>query len=481
MIYDIAIIGCGIIGASVAFELSKYDLHIAVLEAENDVSCGTTKANSAIMHAGFDAEPGTLMAKLNVGGSLLAEKLCKDLSVLYNKTGSFVLGFCEKDKLTLQSLYERGIKNGVSGLELLDRDTTFNLEPKLSENVVGALYAQTAAIIDPWDFCIAQIETAIKNGVQLFLNSKVDKIEVKNEFYELYLPEFTNSSFKAKYIINCAGLYADSIHNLVSPENEFSITPNKGEYFLLDKSQGDLVSHVIFQPPSDTGKGVLVAPTVHGNLIAGPSSVDVLDKTSVKTTTVGLDFVRDTVKKSVPCIDFRENIRNFTGLRAYSSENDFIIRNSNFSKNFINVAGIKSPGLTSAPAIAVYLRDMLANSGLSLKEKANFIFSRQKIKFNHLTDAGKNDFLKKDPSYGNIVCRCETVTEAEIRDALRSNVPPVSLDGVKRRTCAGMGRCQGGFCGPKVLDIISDELNISPQNVLQEGKGSYILTGMTKE
>ena len=487
MIYDVAVIGCGIIGASVAFELSKYELSVAVFESENDVACGTTKANSAIIHAGFDAENGSLMAKLNVQGSLLTEKLCSDLSVLYKKIGSLVLGFDEKDNFKLQTLFERGMKNNVPGLELWDKNTVFKKESNLNENIVAALYAKTAAIINPWEFCIAQIETAIKNGVKLFLNSKIEKIEIENNIYNLhanYLSNCTcnsdNNPFKAKYVINCAGLYADKIHNLVSPENEFLIYPNKGEYFLLDKSQGNLVNHIIFQPPSDFGKGVLISPTVHGNLIVGPSSVDILDKTSLKTTVEGLEFVKETARRSVPCVNFSENIRNFTGLRAYSTESDFIIRPSHFAKNFINVAGIKSPGLSSAPAIAVYLREMLENLGLMLKEKAEAVSTREKIVFKELSKTEKNDCLKKESSYGRIVCRCETVTEGEIKNALRSNIPPVSLDGVKRRTCAGMGRCQGGFCSPKVLNLISEELKMPPQDVLQEGSGSYILTGMTK-
>ena len=476
MTYDIAVIGCGIAGASIAFELSKYDLKVAVFEKENDVSCGTTKANSAIMHAGFDNEPGTLMAKLNVEGSKLAEKLCADLSVLYKKIGSLILSFDEDIKLN--NLYERGLKNGVPGLEIWNRDRIFKNELNLNTAVTGALYAPTAAIVDPWDLCISQIETAVKNGVKLFLNCKIDKIEKSEKLYNL---QTNGVSYNAEYIINCSGLYADEIHNLVSPEKEFSIFPNKGEYFLLDKSQSSLVNHIIFQMPSDKGKGVLVSPTVHGNLIAGPDSVYCDSKDNLAVTSSGLSFVSETAKKSVPNINFSENIRNFTGLRAYSSEDDFIIRKSLFADNFINVAGIKSPGLTSAIAIAHYVRDMLGDMGVKLKGKPDFISKREKIVFKDLSPEMKNEYISKDPSYGRIICRCETISEAEIKNTLHSDIPPVSLDGVKRRTCAGMGRCQGGFCSPKILPLISQELNISPQDVMQENKGSHILTGYTKQ
>ncbi len=477
MIYDVAVIGCGIIGSSIAFELSAYNVSVVVLEKENDVACGTTKANSAIVHAGFDGLPGTLIAKLNVSGSKMMEKLCSELSVHYRKTGSLVLAFDDPQKKMLQELYDRGIQNGVEGLKIINPAEIRILEPNVSSEAVAALHAPSGAIISPWQLCLAQIETAVLNGAVLLRESRVEKIERVDGVYHLHAG---GKTVQARYIVNAAGLYADEISSMVSPESEFKIFPNKGEYFLLDKSQGNLVGNVIFQAPSEKGKGVLVAPTVHGNLIVGPDSVPVADNELRSTSKSGLDFVRETALLSVPGINLRETIRTFTGLRAYSNENDFIIRNSAYASNFINVAGIKSPGLSAAPAIGVYVLSLLSDAGLELGEKRERIIPAGKAEFKELSPEAKNEIIKNDPSYGHIICRCETVTEGEIKNVLGSAVPPVSLDGVKRRTCAGMGRCQGGFCGPKVLAAISEELKMKPEDVVLENSGSYILTGPTK-
>ncbi len=475
--YDVIIIGCGVVGASIAFELSKYDIKIAVLEKENDVAAGTTKANSAIAHAGYDAEPGTLMARFNLAGSEMMEALCSDLSIHYKKCGSLVVAFNEEELKFLRLLFERGKVNNVKDLCILSQKELREIEPSISETALGALHAPTGAVISPWELCIAQIETAVKNGCDLFLKMPAEAIE---KIEGGFVVRSGDKEYKTRFIVNAAGLYADKVHEFVSSSGEFKIFPNKGEYFVLDKSQGTLVNHVIFQVPSIKGKGVLVAPTVHGNLLAGPDSAAVLDKEMRSTTPEGLGYVRERALFSVPSINFREVIRTFTGLRAYSTEEDFIIRESKDVPGFINVAGIKSPGLTAAPAIGVYVAQLLLSLKPDAVKKESFVSQREKLEFKFLSAEKKNELIKQNPAYGRIVCRCETVTEGDILNALNSNPSPVSVDGVKRRTTAGFGRCQGGFCSPKVIRLIADYHGLSPEEVMLEGEGSFILSGRTK-
>ncbi|MGO2638218.1 MAG: NAD(P)/FAD-dependent oxidoreductase [Enterococcus viikkiensis] len=478
--YDITIIGCGIVGAATAYELSKYQLNTLVLEAENDVSLGQTKANSAIIHAGFDPEPGSLMAKLNVEGVERTKELCRKLSVHYDPIGSLVVAFSEEELLLLKDLYQRGIENGVPDMELLDQKELLTKEPNLSEHALGALYAPSAGIVNPWELCLALTETAIKNGVQLALNNRVTAIEKIPEGYQIT----TNQSvYQTKAIFNAAGVHSDDIHNLIAEPN-FEITPKRGEYYLLDRSEGTVVHHVIFQCPSSVGKGVLISPTVHGNLIVGPNSETVL-KTDLDSgsdtgnTADGLKQVGELARKSVPELNLRQSIRNFSGVRANSTIDDFIIQEA--LPGFIDLAGIKSPGLSSAPAIAVYGIELLEDSlqqKFSLKD--DFIATRERIVFRELDIDEKNQLIKQDPTYGHVICRCETITEGEIRDAAHSPIKPTSLDGIKRRCHAGMGRCQGGFCGPRVLEILADELDLSPLEILQDRADSRILVEATK-
>ncbi|MDT2673671.1 NAD(P)/FAD-dependent oxidoreductase [Enterococcus dongliensis] len=478
--YDVIIIGCGIVGAATAYELSKYQLNTLVLEAENDVSLGATRANSAILHAGYDPEPNTLMARLNVEGAKRAKELCQKLSVHYNQIGSLVVAFSDEELALIQTLYDRGVKNGVEGLELLDQAALHKKEPNLSHKSLGALYAPTAAIVNPWEFCLALAETAVKNDVTIALNNRVTAIRKNENGYEVATNQAT---YQTKYIFNAAGVHSDDIHNLIA-EPTFEITPNRGEYYLLDKSEGDVVHHVIFQCPSSSGKGVLISPTVHGNLVVGPNSESIQrsDLDSGKdtgNTITGLKTVVDLAKKSVPDLNLRQSIRNFSGVRANSSAGDFVLQEA--APGFIDLAGIKSPGLTSAPAIAVYAIELLEKSaGRTFEQKEVHIDSREKIVFQELNFKEKNELISKNNSYGRVICRCETVTEGEIQTAAQSPIPPVSVDGVKRRCNAGMGRCQGGFCGPRVVDILADELNVSPLTILQDREGSNILVEATK-
>lgn len=474
--YDVTIIGCGVIGASLAYTLSRYQLRVLVLEKENDVAMGTTKANSAVVHAGYDPAHGTLMAKLNVRGSAMMEELCHKLSVKYKRTGSFVLAFDEAQRAHLEKMLENGNKNGVPGLQLLSGEEAREMEPGLSENVCAALYAPSAAIIDPWGLCIAEAETAVRNGVELKLRSVVTGMEDQGNSVLLHT---STGDYETRFVVNCAGGWGHEI-SAMTGECEWQAHPSRGEYYLLDKSSGSLVSRVIFQCPTAAGKGVLVAPTVHGNLIVGPNAHDVQGPLNRETTLSGMDEVAEVSHKSVPGIDFRQSIRNFAGVRANTSEADFIIRPAKNMPNLLHLAGIKSPGLSAAPAIAEYAAELLQGMGLVLEEKQDWDGTREQIRFKELSDAEKAELVKKDPRYGRVICRCETITEGEIVAAIHSPIPPCSVDGIKRRAGAGMGRCQGGFCGPRVVDILSRELGISPLDIRQDGDGTYILTGTTK-
>lgn len=475
--YDVTIIGCGVIGASLAYTLSQYQLRVLVLERENDVAMGTTKANSAVVHAGYDPAYGTLMATLNVRGSAMMEQLCQSLSVKYKRIGSFVVAFSKEERAHLERLYENGKRNGVPGLQLLDGAAAREMEPNLSENVCAALYAPSAAIIDPWGLCIAEAEVAVRNGVELRLRSTVTHLEDRGDSILLHT---TSGDYESRFVVNCAGGWGHEISAMASGAAEWEAHPSRGEYYLLDKSSGDMVSRVIFQCPTAAGKGVLVAPTVHGNLIVGPSAQEVEGPLSRENTRSGMDSVVEASRKSVPGVDFRQSIRNFAGVRANTSEADFIIRPAKGMPHLLHLAGIKSPGLSAAPAIGEYAAELLEKSGLSLEKKADWNGKREQIRFKELSDAEKAAVIAKDARYGRVICRCETITEGEIVAAIHSPIPPCSIDGIKRRAGSGMGRCQGGFCGPRVLDILARELGRNPLDIRQDGEGTYILTGVTK-
>ena len=474
--YDVVIIGCGVVGASAAYELARYKLRVAVLEAAADIAAGTTKANSAIIHAGYDPEPGTLMARLNVEGNRLTGEICEKLQVPFKRVGSLVVAFSPEQLPTLRTLYDRGSKNGVPGLRLLSGEEARAMEPGLSEEVCGALLAPSAGIIDPWGFAIAMAETAVRGGVELRRDCPVTGIEDTGAGFVLHTP---TGDVTARFVLNAAGVDADRVHEMLEP-NDWQTLPSRGEYYLLDKSEHDRVSRVIFQCPGPEGKGVLVAPTIHGNLICGPNAEAVEDRLDLGNTAAGMAEVRAKASRSVPGVEWRQNIRNFAGLRANTTRSDFIIEESKAHPGFIDLAGIKSPGLSSAPAIAKLAAEMLAADGLALEPDPDFVDKREHIVFKNLSAEEKNELIRKDPRYGRVVCRCETITEGEIVAALHSPIPPRSINGVKRRCNAGMGRCQGGFCGPRVQEIIARELGIDQAEVLLEQAGSTILTGRTK-
>ena len=473
--YDIAIIGAGVSGTAIARELSRYQTKICVLEREEDVCCGTSKANSAIIHAGYDAEPGSLKAKLNLRGNQMMDQLAKDLDFPFRRNGSLVLCLDEKDLPNLQKLYERGITNGVKGLQILNKEEVRAMETNISDQVIVALYAPTGGIVCPFHMTIAFAENACANGTNFHFNTEVKNITRRQNIWEI---ETTKGIFEAGCIINATGVYADKFHNMVS-EKKIHITPRKGEYCLLDRTAGTHVGHTVFTLPGKLGKGVLVTPTVHGNLLIGPTAADIKDKEGVNTTREGLDEVLQKSAASVKNIPARQVITSFAGLRAHEDGDDFIIGET--EKDFIDCAGIESPGLSSAPAIGEMVAELLKEK-YNLKEKEDFISTRKGI-----TDSSKlfleerNALIHREPAYGNIICRCEMVTEGEIIDAIRRPLGAKSLDGVKRRTRAGMGRCQSGFCSPRVMEILARELDIPVEEITKSGGNSRIIEGVNKD
>ncbi len=474
--YDIAIIGAGIIGTMTARMLARYDLKICILEKGNDVATGSTKANSAIVHAGFDAEVGSLKAKFNVSGSKMMKQVTDELGVKYKNNGSLVVGFNEDDLAVLKELLERGRNNGVEGLEILDSVALHKKEPNLSENIKYALFAPTGAIVCPYELAIAACGNAMDNGAELKCNFEVKEITENDGIYEI---KSATDSISAKVVINAAGVYADKIAEMVG-DNSFNIHPRRGEYILLDKECGSLVSHTIFRTPSKMGKGILITPTVDGNLLLGPTSFDMEDKEDNKTTADGISMIISQALENVQNIPLNKTITSFCGLRAVGDSGDFIINSP--KKGFINAAGIESPGLSASPAIAEYVIEMLKGQDVELAENKSYNPIRKPSHyFREASIEEKKEIIKKNASFGRIICRCETVSEGEILEAIHQNPPARDLDGVKRRTRAQMGRCQGGFCVPYITEILSRELGIPYEEVTKNGGNSSFNIGKTKE
>lgn len=475
--YDVVVIGAGVIGCAVARELSRYSLNIAVVERCNDVCEGTSKANSGIVHAGYDAKPGSLKAKLNVRGNELMEKLSKDLDFPFERNGSLILCFDEDKKGELETLLERGVQNGVKDLEILDREKCLLLEPNLSDQVVAALHAPTGGIVCPFNLTIALAENAAMNGVRFLMETNVERIIKEEEGYKLLTDK---EEIETKVVINAAGVYADVFHNMVS-ENKISITARKGEYCLMDKNVGNYVGHTLFQLPGAYGKGILVTKTVHGNLLVGPTATDILDKEGVETTSEGLDTVLNIAALSVKQLPSRQVITSFAGLRAHEAGGDFVIGEVADAEGFFDVAGIESPGLTSAPAIGEYVADMIVQK-LAPQKKADFVPVRKGVvSMALLSTENQKKLIEANPAYANVICRCELVTEGEILDAIHRPLGAKTLDALKRRTRAGMGRCQAGFCSPKAMEILARELHVDISDITKNGKGSHFLTGFNKE
>ena len=475
--YDVIIIGAGVSGAAVARELSRYKVNACVIEKEEDVCCGTSKANSAIVHAGYDATTGSLMAKLNVRGNQMMEQLSKDLDFPFKKNGSLVVCLSEEDMPKLQALYDRGVANGVQDLRILNREELRAMEPNISDDAYAALYAPTAGIVCPFNLNIAMAENACVNGVEFKFDTEVTGLHPIEGGWAI---ETNQGSFETKYVVNAAGVYADRLHNMVSAK-KIHITPRRGDYCLLDKTAGDLVSKTIFALPGKFGKGILVAPTVHGNLILGPTAIDIEDKEGTNTTREGLDQVITKCGMNVKNIPMRSVITSFAGLRAHEDGHEFLIGELEDAKGFIDCAGIESPGLTSSPAIGEMVAEILREK-LNLEKNANFVATRKGVLDpDSLSKEERIELIRKNPAYGNIICRCEMITEGEILDAIHRPLGARSLDGVKRRTRAGMGRCQAGFCSPRTMEILARERHVSMFDITKSGGESKIVVGTNKD
>ncbi len=476
--YDVVIIGAGVSGSAVARELSRYNANICVLEKCEDVCDGTSKANSAIVHAGYDCEPGSLMAKLNVEGNRMMGQLAEDLDIPFDRCGSLVVCTDENERGGLDKLLEKGRKNGVPDLRIIERDELVRMEPNISDTAVAALFAPTAGIICPFTLNIAMAENANVNGVEFRFNTEVYEIHRKEDAFEIIT---NNGTVFSRCVVNAAGVYADKFHNMMSAE-KIHITPRKGEYYLLDKSAGKHVNHTIFMLPTKMGKGILVSRTIHGNLLVGPTATDIENREGNNTTREGLDEVAEKSALTVKNVPLRSVITSFAGLRAHEDHHEFVIKELEDCPGFVDVAGIESPGLTSSPAIGKMAADIVEGI-FHFAKKDSWIGTRKGvINPAKLTMEERNALIRKNPAYGRIICRCETISEGEILDAIHRPLGAKSLDGVKRRTRAGMGRCQAGFCSPRVMEILAREVpGVSMYNVTKTGGGSKLIVGDIKD
>ena len=475
--FDVVVIGGGVVGGLILRELTKYNVSACLLEKENDVAMGASKANSGIVHAGYDAKPGSLKAKFNVLGNRMMEDVCADLGVKFRRNGSLVVAFSGEEISTLHALKARGEENGVEGLEVIDRAQLRAMEKNIADEALGALYAPTGGIVCPYGLTIAAIGNAMDNGGTLMTDFCVESIQKTANGYLVKAED--GKSIETKVIINCAGLFSGKIAEMVG-DNDIQIGARKGEYILLDRESGDFVSHTLFFTPTAKGKGILVTQTADNNILLGPTAEE-QDDGGTATTSDGLAFVIQKVKEMCQNPPLFNTITSFSGIRAYSDRHDFIIEESKIAKGVIHCAGIESPGLTASPAIAKYVVEDLVGKILSLIKNENFNGNRQPDDFfKNLSTDEKNAIIKENPSYGKIVCRCEQITEGEILHAIRRNPPAKDIDGVKRRTRSGMGRCQGGFCQPYVAELIAKERKIALEEVTKSGKGSHLLVGVTK-
>ncbi len=502
--YDVIVIGAGVIGTSVARSLMRFKRSVLVIDRASDLCEGTSKANSGIVHAGHDALPGSLKAKYNILGSEMMEQVCKELDVTYKRNGSLVIGFDEEDRIHLQKLYEQGMANGVKELSIIGREELRALEPNISDDAVCALYAKTGAIVCPFTLTIAMAENACVNGAEFVFDTHVDSIDKLQNGYKVNCTKASSPvSYEARIIVNAAGVYADSIHNMVCAD-KIHITARKGEYCLFDRKVGGTVSHTIFQAPTKMGKGVLVTPTVHGNLLVGPSANDIPGKEETNTTKASLDTILAKAALSIKQVPGRQIITSFAGLRAHEDGGDFIIGEAKDCPGFIDAAGIESPGLTAAPAIGEAIADIV--TGID-KAPVNEAYNPIRKGIPHVSEMGMDELnaliagkdvsgqdaadkdaggrigVTDDPYmpefdhalYSRVICRCETVTEGEIVNSIRRVLGARTVDGVKRRVRAGMGRCQAGFCLPKTIDILSRELGIPKEEITKCGGGSFYL------
>lgn len=455
--YDYVIIGSGIIGTTIARSLSRYQLNIVVLEKENDVANHQTVANSAIIHSGHDPEEGSLKAKLCVLGNQMYETLEKELDIPLLYTGAFVVAHSIEQDEQLKILYKRALANGVSKVEILSKEEALALEPNLSKDITSVLSLPTTKVTFPWEVAFGAMENAMANGVELKLNSEVVSITHKKDVFTISLKN--GEEIKTKGIINASGVFSDLIASMIEKEVQYKIKPRKGEYFVLDRRVKGFIDHVIYPLPTSAGKGVLLVPQVHGNILVGPTSEEIEDREDLSSSSKGLAQIVKDAKLLSPNVPFDRNIRTFAGIRASSTYKDFFIQESKEYKHFYHVAGIDSPGLTAAPAIAEYVCELIDKAyGLSKKDDFNPIRTKPHM-FHHMDEETQKNLIKEDSRYGNIICKCERITEKDIIDAIHKPLGADTIKGIKKRARAGAGLCQGGYCESTVLRIIARETN----------------------
>lgn len=496
---DVLIIGGGVTGAALARELSRYAVSVMLVEKEVDLAFGTSKANSGIVHSGIHDRPGSLKARLCVEGNRMYPLLAKELDFLYQNNGAVVVARQEDEIPALKRLMEQGQQNGVTGVRLIGRDDLLALEPHLAPDLAGALVMPSGGIVIPFDLVYALAENAAANGVEIKLGTRVTAIKEENGVFTVQVTPVTGQTVlktaqsgqtsrptqtvqliqpaqtvRAKYIVNAAGLHAGTVASLIG-DDSISIHPRKGEEYLLDRRLAGFVRHTVFPLPTPVSKGILIIPTVEGNIMLGPTAYATDSFDDYGTTAAGWREVFDYVRQLSPELKASDLITSFAGLRAASGQDDFIIGPSTVSQRFIHAAGMESPGLTAAPAAARLICEHLQEAGLSLKPKSNFNPIRKVVRIRDLSASEQAQLMQQDAAYSRIVCRCEYVSEGEIRDAIRRGA--TTLDGVKLRTRSGMGRCQGGFCTPKIIGILSHELGLPPEKITKRGPGSPLLAG----
>jgi glycerol-3-phosphate dehydrogenase len=470
--YDVLIIGGGVTGAAIARELSRFKLRAGLLEKEEELAFGVSKANSGIIHPGTQNAADSLKGQLCVRGNRLMRRICKELGVEFKEVGELIIAFSEEEKEKLNQLKREAERLGVPKLRIVDRGWLRDNEPNLSEKALSALYAPTAGIISPYRLVYALAENAAKNGTDLHTLAAAEKIEYFSRKKMRFLVSTPKGEFGARYIVNAAGLYADEIARLAGVDN-FTITPRKGEEFLLDKKRENIARHLLFPLPSKVSKGILVIKTSDGNPMIGPTAEDTREKDDVSTSCEGMKKVLEGARKMLPSINQDDIIAYFSGERPVAGH-DFIIRHEDKVPGFVNVAGIQSPGLTSAPAIAVMVTGILKNNGLKMEKKPFFKAHRKRSEHLFADPVSRiNKLIKKEPSYGDIICRCEMVSAKEVNDAIDRGAK--TLDGIKFRTRAQAGRCHGGFCTTRLLRILSERTARPATAITKRGPGSEIV------
>lgn len=475
---DVVVIGAGAVGCAIARELSKYEVKVIVVDKNEDVGGDASKSNSAIIHTGYDATPDTLESKLVVAANPMYDQLVKELDVPFKRIGAILPAITDEQFEKLPEIKEKAFKNHVYDVEFKTGKELLEIEPNLNPQVKGGLVIPRESIIDPFIYVQALAENAYANGVEFMLKTKVTDIRTENGVIKSVVT--TNGEIETKYVINSAGLYCDEIASMVG-KADYKVVARKGQFYILDKNTSCQVEHIVLPIPTKVTKGKLMCPTIHGNMLVGPTAEEQQSKIDKCTTAEGLESIAIDVRNLVPNVNLRDTITQYSGLRPNRNPEGLHFDMYDDLKGYVNLSGVRSTGLTLSVAMGKYVVQQIIMSGEKLKLKENFNpYRKGVIKFSEQPPEVQDKLIKENPLYGNIVCRCESITEGEIMDAIHRPLGAKSVDGVKRRVRAGMGRCQGGFCGPKVIEILARELNVSPEEINKNNDGSYMVTGKTR-